>query len=244
MGDVLREQASGMPLRELEMRLFDPENLVITLAVDEALSQRPLSEGYRWLSENFTSICGETANLLRDFTFASTGSTGQSLEDVIAEILKPQDANLRIHCGGHAFFVEKRRGSCHILQSYIGKYSLSDSLRGAPSGGASPVPLANRLPATELALSLQAIGAQHVADAEAGKPLRTHPEEERLFGGPLFSKKDIANGQVRLECESTSEILSSAGQKDRIDRQLAAYFQLWDEIKKSDKTPAVWLGWE
>ncbi|MGW5115239.1 hypothetical protein ACWEQ8_07265 [Streptomyces noursei] len=240
VADALHRQASGMPARELEMRLFDPENLIVTLAVDEVLSQESLSEGYKWLSENFTSMCGETANLLRDFTFASPGTRCQKLEDVVAEISKPGDANLRIHCGDHAFFVEKRQRRCRILQSYIGKYSLADSLQRGVTDGVPPA----QIPADELASSLQIIGTQHLADAAAGRTMRTHPEEERLFGGPLFSKKDIANGQVRLECESTSQILSSAEQEGRIGRQLAQYTQLWDEIKKSNRTPTSWLGWE
>ena len=239
VGVVLREIGgnAGTGLRELELRMFDPENVVVTLMVHREWGGKPLAEGYRWMTENFPSICGETVNLLRKFTFPPDAPQRRcnTLAEVIDELRRPEDANLDIRCHGHAFFVEKRQGTCHILQSYIGRYALADSLEGAEHAGVGSIS------AADFAESLQQIGAHHRENRERGRPFQTHAKEKRLFGGALFNEKDVENDHVNLVCESTTDIRTAAEQRMRINKQLAKFADRWEKVKKFQGTPAQFL---
>jgi hypothetical protein len=235
VGNVLREV--GLPLRELEIRMFDPEGVVMSIAFDPELGERPLAEGYQWLAQHFTSICGETVNLLQEITAPADARQRRSrtLDETIDELRRPEDANLSIRSHGHAFFVEKRRGTCRILQSYIGRYALTDSLAGAPVAGAT------RIPATEFIQRLQVIGEHHRENRRQGLPFQTDPDEERLFGGALFNESDIQDDSINLQCDSTTDVQSAQDQRSCVDARLERFATAWDQISTYQGTPAQWL---
>ncbi|MGH3620864.1 MAG: DUF4157 domain-containing protein [Sciscionella sp.] len=239
VGDVLR--AIGRPLRELEMRMFAPEQVIMSIAFDPELGGQPLAEGYRWLTQNFTSICGETTNLLRETTFSADAPQRQcnTLEETVVELQRHEDANLIIRCGGHAFFVERRGGICRILQSFIGQYALTDSLEDASHAGRTTA-----IPATELAQRLHDIGAHHRQNRAQGRPFQPHPDEQHLFGGPLFSKKDIHDDHIVLHCECTTNIQTAQDQRRCIDERLARFATTWDQISTFQGIPSEWLNFE
>ena len=236
--DVLNQ--FGIPLRELEMRMLDPQGVIMGIVYGDpipALEGMNLAQVYQWLTANFTSACGDTANLLRETTFPDSGAERslRNLTEVVAELRRPEDANIRINSLGHAFFVERRGGSCRILQSYFGRYALADSAGGAAHAGATA------MPAAQLADRLQAVGDHHLANQRESRPFSMHADEEALFGGPLFAASDIRDDGVNLRGEVVTNVQPENEQHDRANAQLARFAGTWDEIRTSTLTPAEWL---
>ena len=153
------------------------------------------------------------------------------MADVIVELRRPEDANLAIHCHGHAFFVEKREGTCHILQSYIGEYALADSLEGAEHAGVGSIS------AADFAQSLQEIGDYHLENRRRGL-FQTHDEEQRLFGGALFAKEDVGDDDVNLVCKSTADIRTAAEQRRSVEERLARFAGTWDRVSSFQGIPS------
>ncbi len=236
--DVLNQ--FGIPLRELEMRMLDPQGVIMGVVYGDpipALEGMNLAQVYQWLTANFTSACGDTANLLRETTFPDSGAerSPHNLTEVVAELRQPEDANIRINSLGHAFFVERRGGNCRILQSYFGRYALADSAGGAAHAGATT------MPAAQLADRLQAIGDHHLANHREGRRFTTHADEEALFGGPLFAAGDIRDDGVNLRGEVVTNVRPEDEQHGRAKAQLDRFAPTWDEIRTSTLTPAAWL---
>jgi len=240
----------GIPLGELEMRMLDPEGVIIGIVYADppitALGGMNLAQVYQWLTANFTSACGDTANLLRDITFPESGAERSlhTLTEVVAELRRSGDANIRINSFGHAFFVERRGGNCRILQSYFGRYALAHSAGGAAHAGATT------MPAAQLADRLQAIGDHHLANRSAGRSFTTDADEQALFGGPLLNADDISDSvnsrgevvtNVNLRGEVVTNVRPENEQYSRAQAQLAKFASTWNEISTSALTPAGWL---
>ncbi|WP_197043449.1 eCIS core domain-containing protein [Saccharothrix sp. NRRL B-16314] len=238
VGDVLRQ--TGIPLKNLEMEMFDADAVMMGIAygADQGLANTPMPGALPAIRRDFANICGITANLLKDITFSEGGArrTVDTLAEVAAELRRPEDANLSIRCGTHAFFVERRRGNCRILQSYVETYSLTDSLEGSARAGTT------NIAADDFARRLLAIGEHHMANRRAGRPFATHPDEAALFGGALFKDTDIGTDSVRLVCESTTDIRSATDQRAAIDALLGANAEGWRSVYTTSMSPMEWIG--
>lgn len=220
--DVISRMAQELhvPPRLLEMELFASENIIMSIGFDERYAQLPVREALARFAPEFTSICGETANLLRQFTFQTESRPSSApLHQLIAEIRSPGNANLQIQGNGHAFFVEKRGTNCRIMQSYIGQYSLMDSLEGKEGAGAGSVE------AEQLARNLEEIGAHHLQEDSV------HDLERQLFGGALLNRDDVKDGVVRLNYARTPHVADAEEQRRRIDEQRSRHAAGWQKAK-------------
>ncbi|MFF3177106.1 hypothetical protein ACFVQ0_31315 [Streptomyces sp. NPDC057900] len=232
--DVILNMVTELHLedpRVLEMELFDPRAIVMSIGFDPEYAELSVPDALKKYTPELVGVCGETANQLRQITFArETQSSKVTLDGVIAQVQQAGDANMQIHGNTHAFFVEKRGGSCRILQSYQGKYSLSDSLEGRPEAGATSVS------AADFARGLQEIGAHHLNNVAQNLPWQTHPAEDRLFGGPMLSERDISNGVVEINFAVTGDIADPAEQGQRLAAVQQLHAPAWQSAKKFDGT--------
>lgn len=217
--------------RVLEMELFDPRAIVMSIGFDPEYAELSVPDALRKYTPELVGVCGETANQLREITFARDSQSSKvPLDEVIARIRQAGDANMQIHGNTHAFFVEKRGDSCRILQSYQGKYSLSDSLEGRTEAGATSVS------AADFARGLQEIGAHHLDNVAQDQPWQTHPAEDRLFGGAMLSERDISNGVVEINFAVTSDIADPVEQERRLAAVRQVHAPAWRTAKKFDGT--------
>ncbi|WP_280465750.1 colicin D domain-containing protein [Nocardia brasiliensis] len=235
--EALTGQGNGLPLAEVELRLYDPESVLYTL-LDEngdlgARGSLPLSAIYRELVEKCTGSCGQTAGMLKDFTFGSVERTGNTLTSLVEEIARPVDANMRVAIGQHAFFIEKRNGYCRIYQSYWESYTLADVIEG---NAHITAPAFASVPAKELSEKIEDIVTSHISDAAKNGQIALMEDEKQLFGELLFENKDVVNGEVWIRYDSTTDILSAADQRARVEVQLAQFEKPWNDISTSKQT--------
>ncbi|CCH30623.1 DUF4157 domain-containing protein [Actinosynnema sp. NPDC047251] len=235
LGDILRR--FGIPLRELEFRMFDPHGVLLSFIDDEEMMGLPLNQAYTWLTQNFTSVCGETVNILRETSYPDSGAPQRiyGLDQVLGRVSEAGDANLEIHTNGHTFFVERRGPECRILQSYIGSYSLADSLAGASHAGTTTIQTA------DLVRHLRDIAQHHMTDKQRTQPFRAHPDENRLFGGPLFNEQDLRGDEINIWCTATSAIRPANDQEASVTTRLNQNAAVWDEIRDSSVITSAWL---
>jgi hypothetical protein len=129
----------------------------------------------------------------------------------------------------------RQHGVCRILQSYIERYALADSLEGKAHAGVG------RIPATDFARSLQQIGDHHLANRRQRLQFQTHDEERRLFGGALFAEKDVEDDHVNLKCDSTADIRTAADQRESINERLTGFADTWNRVSAFPGTPSQWF---
>ena len=239
--DVLNQ--FGIPLRELEMRMLDPQGVIMGVVYGDpipALEGMNLAQVYQWLTANFTSACGDTANLLRETTFPDSGaelSSPHNLTEVVAELRQPEDANIRINSlGGTCFFRRAARWQlpdpAELLRS-LRSGRLGRRRRSRGRNDQRPPrnwPTACRPSATTTSPTT----------ARAAASPRT-PTRRRCSAAHAFAARDIRDDGVNLRGEVVTNVRPEDEQHGRAKAQLDRFAPTWDEIRTSTLTP-VWPG--